>query len=68
MGVHLFDAIMDKLKNVSTSSIQLVATTALFIAAKYEEIYPETIQKFLDYTANSYGKQELLIMEEKILS
>lgn len=35
MGVHLFDTIMDKLKNVATSSIQLVATTAMFIAAKY---------------------------------
>lgn len=36
MGVHLFDTIMNKTKNVVTSSIQLVATTALFIAAKYE--------------------------------
>jgi hypothetical protein len=35
MGVHLFDAIMDKMKNITTGSIQLVATTAMFIAAKY---------------------------------
>jgi hypothetical protein len=67
MGVHVFDAILEKLKNISTNNIQLIATTALFIAAKYEEIYPETLQKFLEYTANSYSKQELLLMEEKIL-
>ena len=36
MGTHLFDTIIDKMKNASISNIQLVATTALFIAAKYE--------------------------------
>lgn len=40
MGVQLFDTIVERLKNLPVYSIQLVATTALFIAAKYEEIYP----------------------------
>jgi hypothetical protein len=35
MGVHLFDTVMDKMKSVPTSSIQLVSIATMFIAAKY---------------------------------
>jgi len=35
MGVHLLDSVADSLKNVNTQNMQLIATTALFIAAKY---------------------------------
>lgn len=35
MGIHLFDSVADKLKNVNTQNMQLIATTTLFIAAKY---------------------------------
>lgn len=57
MGIHIFDLVIPKLKDVSNRNIQLIATTSLFIAAKYEEIYPESLQKFLEYSENSYGKQ-----------
>jgi hypothetical protein len=38
------------------------------MSAKYEEIYPESLHKFLDYTLQSYQKKDMLEMEEKILS
>jgi hypothetical protein len=40
MGIHIFDLVIPKLKDVSNRNIQLIATASLFIAAKYEEIYP----------------------------
>jgi hypothetical protein len=36
MAVHLFDVVLEKLRNVSTHNLQLVAIAAFFIAAKYE--------------------------------
>lgn len=47
MGIHLFDLISEQLKNLSIHNLQLAALTCLFIAAKYEEIHPESLNKFL---------------------
>lgn len=47
MGVHIFDLVVPKLKDVSLKNIQLIALTSLFIAAKYEEIHPEPLQTAL---------------------
>ena len=40
----------------------------MFIASKYEEIYPPHIRDFVDVTDRSYTKQDLLDMESKIIS
>lgn len=40
----------------------------MFIASKYEEIYPPQIKEFVEVTDNSYSKSEILEMEGSILS
>jgi G2/mitotic-specific cyclin-B, other len=40
---------------------------SLFIACKYEEIYPPDLKDFVYITDNAYTKQEVLDMEGKIL-
>lgn len=47
--------------------LQLVGVTALFIATKYEELYPPSMDDFVYITDNTYTKQEILTMEIKIL-
>ena len=39
----------------------------MFIASKYEEIYPPTVQDFISITAMAYSKEQLLKMESSIL-
>ena len=68
MAVKLLDAGLDSLKDVTVSNVQLLAIASLFMSAKYEQIYPESLNKFLDYTMHSYQKKDMLEMEEKILS
>ena len=40
---------------------------ALFIAAKYEEIYPPPLKDFIEITQKSYSKAEVLNMEGVIM-
>ena len=46
---------------------QLVGVTALFIAAKFEEVSLQKIKAYVDITAKSYTKQEILDCEYQIL-
>ena len=56
------------LVQVARSQLQLVGISALLIASKYEEIYPPEIKSFVYVTDNAYTKEDVLIMEENILS
>ncbi len=47
---------------------QLIATTCLFIAAKYEEIYPPAIEDYVYICADAYSKSDILRMEAMILN
>ena len=38
--------------------LQLVGVTALMIAAKYEEIYPPTVNDFVYITDNTYNQEQ----------
>jgi len=51
-----------------TVALQLLGATSLFIAAKYEEIYPPNIEKFLFICDNMYSKQQMLSMEYQIIN
>lgn len=42
-------------------------TSALFIASKYEEIYPPDLTEFVYITDDSYTKGQILNMEKLIL-
>ena len=64
--VSLIDRYLEKVP-VTRQYLQLVGVTAMFIASKYEEIYPPQIKDFIEVTDNSYTRAEVLQMEGSIL-
>ena len=67
LAVYIMDKFMEK-QRVSKNKLQLVGVTALFIASKYEEIYPPELKDFVYITDNAYSKVEVIQMEFHILS
>ncbi|RWS21569.1 cyclin-A2-like protein [Leptotrombidium deliense] len=53
--------------SISRQSFQLLGTAALFISAKYEEIYPPDVHEFVSITDDTYTKTQVLNMEKLIL-
>lgn len=53
--------------SVVRAKLQLVGTAAMFIAAKYEEIYPPEASEFVYITDDTYTKKQVLRMEHLIL-
>uniref|UniRef100_A0A2P2HYT6 G2/mitotic-specific cyclin-A-like n=1 Tax=Hirondellea gigas TaxID=1518452 RepID=A0A2P2HYT6_9CRUS len=53
--------------SVKRDKLQLVGTTAMFIASKYEEIYPPDVAQFAYITDNTYKVTHILRMEHLIL-
>lgn len=49
------------------SQLQLVGVTCMWVAAKYEEIYPPNVADFCYITDNTYSRQQLVYMEEVVL-
>ncbi|KFZ56531.1 G2/mitotic-specific cyclin-B1, partial [Podiceps cristatus] len=52
---------------VSKSMLQLVGVTAMFIASKYEEVFPPCVGDFVYITDYAYTKLQICQMERKIL-
>ncbi|XP_012944565.1 G2/mitotic-specific cyclin-A [Aplysia californica] len=52
---------------VQRPKLQLVGTASMFIAAKYEEIYPPDVGEFVYITDDTYTKAQVLKMESVIL-
>ncbi|KAJ9525418.1 hypothetical protein QJQ45_003183 [Haematococcus lacustris] len=52
---------------VQRSQLQLVGVVCMWIAAKYEEIYPPNVTDFCYITDNTYSKEQMVQMEETIL-
>lgn len=65
---HLIDQYLEKDLSVPRQKLQLVGVTALFIASKYEEIYPPEADDFVRITDNAYTRDELFSMEEELLA
>ena len=53
---------------INRNRLQLVGVTALFIASKYEEIYPPELKDFVYITDKAYSKVDILTMEKEILN
>ncbi|XP_015178048.1 PREDICTED: cyclin-A2 isoform X1 [Polistes dominula] len=53
--------------SVVRAKLQLVGTAAMFIAAKYEEIYPPDVAEFVYITDDTYTIKQVLRMEHLIL-
>lgn len=65
MCVNLLDRYLS-VEQILKSQFQLLGISSLFIASKYEEIYPPHISKFVAVSAGS-GKHDLLEMESRII-
>lgn len=66
MTVAIIDRFMQD-NCVPKKMLQLVGVTAMFIASKYEEMYPPEIGDFAFVTNNTYTKHQIRQMEMKIL-
>jgi len=71
--LYLSIAILDRYmqaaaERVARKSLQLVGVTAMFIAAKYEEMYAPEIGDFVYITDNAYTQMQIRETEIKIMS
>ena len=53
--------------SVQRAKLQLVGTAAMFIASKYEEIYPPDVGEFVYISDDTYNKRQVLRMEHLVL-
>ena len=67
IAVNLIDRYLAKAET-NRAKLQLVGVTAMFIACKYEEIYPPELKDFVYITDGAYVKSDVLKMETKMLS
>jgi len=70
--LYLSVAILDRFMQVAAEKIprkhlQLVGVSAMFIAAKYEEMYAPEIGDFVYITDNAYSQSQIREMEIKIM-
>ena len=55
IAVNLIDRYLEK-NETNRAKLQLVGVTAMFIACKYEEIYPPDLKDFVYITDGAYVK------------
>lgn len=68
--LHLCISIIDRYiskEQIQRNKFQLLGTTALFIASKYEQIAYNPLEDFAKITDDAYKKEDILDMEIKIL-
>ncbi|XP_071492210.1 G2/mitotic-specific cyclin-A-like [Diadema antillarum] len=53
--------------SVLRAKLQLVGTASMFVASKYEEIYPPDVKEFVYITDDTYSVKQVLRMEHLIL-
>lgn len=66
MAVGLVDRFLSVM-SVLRGKLQLVGTTAMYIAAKLEEIYPPELVDFAYITDNTYSQTQIVQMERLVL-
>lgn len=64
--VNIIDRFLSKM-SVSTSHFQLLGVAAMFIATKYEEIYPPYLSQFVEVTDETFQGKQIISMEQEIL-
>lgn len=66
LAVNYIDRFLSYM-SVQRARLQLVGTACMFIAAKYEEIYPPDVAEFVYITDDTYTKKQVLRMEQLVL-
>jgi cyclin B len=67
IAISMMDRFLER-NRISKEIFQLVATSCLFAAAKYEEIYPPGLEDFVYICADAYTKEDVVNMEGLILA
>lgn len=62
----IIDRFLSKM-HIQTKNFQLLGVAAMFIASKYEEIYPPDLHRFVEVTDDTYSGHEIRQMEQEIL-
>jgi len=68
MAVSLIDRFLSLSSTVSRDTLQVLGTTSLFIASKYEEIYAPECMDFVYVCDGACTKQQILKMEQTVLN
>ncbi|KAJ8922769.1 hypothetical protein NQ315_007804 [Exocentrus adspersus] len=66
LSINFIDRFLSYM-SVVRGKLQLVGTAAIFLASKYEEIYPPDISEFVYITDDTYTKRQVIRMEHLIL-
>ncbi|XP_061408324.1 LOW QUALITY PROTEIN: cyclin-A2 [Lethenteron reissneri] len=66
LAVNYIDRFLSSM-SVLRGKLQLVGTAAMYLAAKFEEIYPPEVSEFVFITDDTYTKKQVLRMEHLIL-
>ncbi|XP_058834669.1 G2/mitotic-specific cyclin-B [Topomyia yanbarensis] len=67
MTVSIIDRYLQLVTDTQKKDLQLVGVTAMFIASKYEELFPPDISDFAYITDDTYKKRQILDMEKKMV-
>jgi hypothetical protein len=67
LSVSLLDRFLS-LSCIPCGALQLAGITCMWVASKFEEVYPPTVREFVDMTDGTYSYQEALMMEQKLLA
>jgi cyclin A len=67
LAVNIVDRYLS-VASVARTQLQLVGITAIWIAAKYEEMWAPTVAECVSITANTYNRDEVMRMERTILA
>lgn len=62
LAVNLVDRFLEK-EQTTRSKLQLIGATALFMASKYEEMYPLLASDFVWMSGNAFTRVAILSME-----
>lgn len=68
LTINIIDRYLEKNSDYPLRKYQLVGVTAMLIASKYEEIYAPEIRDFLHITKKMFSYEDVIEVENKILS
>lgn len=67
LTINLIDRFLEHFE-CERNKLQLVGISCLFLASKYEEIYPPDLKEFVLVCDNTYSSDEIIVMEGMIIS
>lgn len=67
LTVGIIDRYLHEFTMTSRKSLQLVGVAAMFLACKYEEMYPPMLKDFVFITDDTYSAEQITAMEQRIL-